>query len=210
VRVAAIFSALLNDKEATMATAQFPDVASSHFGCERAATTISFRIGHCSLGAILVAAGANGVCAALLGEDADALTDDLQRRFPHARIFRGDASLDDLAATVIAAVEDPSAGIDLKLDMRGTAFQHKVWSALRDIRLGTTASYAEVARSIGQPAAVRAVAKACAANHLAVLVPCHRVVRSDGALSGYRWGLARKRALLAREASMTQSADGAT
>ncbi len=161
---------------------------------------IRFAVGQCSLGAILVASSEAGVCAILLGDDPEALLRDLQDRFPRARLIGGDGAFEALVATVIGFVEAPALGLDLPLDVRGTAFQRRVWQALRAVPAGTTVSYAEIARRIGAPAAVRAVAGACAANPLAVAIPCHRVVRNDGALSGYRWGIARKRALLDREA----------
>jgi AraC family transcriptional regulator of adaptative response/methylated-DNA-[protein]-cysteine methyltransferase len=163
-------------------------------------TEIRFAIGQCSLGAILVARSDRGVCAILLGDDAEALAHDLQDRFPNARLLGGDASFERWVAQVVGFVEAPSIGLDLPLDVRGTAFQQRVWQALREIPAGQTASYAEIAGRIGAPKSVRAVAQACGANALAVAIPCHRVVRSDGALSGYRWGVERKRALLAREA----------
>jgi len=165
-----------------------------------AATEIRFAVGQCSLGAILVAATARGVCAILLGDDADALARDLQDRFPRARLIGGDAAFEQWVATVVGFVEAPALGLNLPLDVRGTAFQQRVWQALREIPAGSTASYAEIARRIGAPKSVRAVAQACGANRLAVAIPCHRVVRHDGALSGYRWGVERKRALLEREA----------
>ncbi len=160
---------------------------------------IRFAIGQCSLGAILVAASARGVCAIFLGDDPAALVRNLQDRFAQARLLGGDAAFETLVARVVGCVEAPALGLDLPLDIRGTAFQQRVWQALRQIPPGRTLSYAEVARAIGAPRAVRAVAGACAANALAVAIPCHRVVRSDGTLSGYRWGVERKRALLERE-----------
>ena len=163
-------------------------------------TEIRFAIGECSLGSILVARSDRGVCAILLGDDADALARDLQDRFPRATLVGGDGEFEQLVAAVVGLVEAPGIGLDLPLDVRGTAFQQRVWLALREIPAGTTASYREVAQRIGAPSAVRAVAQACAANSLAVAIPCHRVVRSDGGLSGYRWGVERKRALLAKEA----------
>jgi len=163
-------------------------------------TQIRFAIGECSLGAILVAASAQGVCAVLIGDDPDRLARDLQDRFPRAALIGGDADFERTVATVVGYVEAPGLGLDLPLDIRGTAFQQRVWQALREIPAGQTASYAEIARRIGAPKAVRAVAGACAANPLAVAIPCHRVVRNDGRLSGYRWGVERKRALLDREA----------
>ncbi|MBE0531180.1 MAG: methylated-DNA--[protein]-cysteine S-methyltransferase [Rhodospirillales bacterium] len=135
-----------------------------------------------------------------MGDDADSLVGALRRRFPAARLIEGGAQAEALAARVAGAIETPSRGLDLPLDIRGTAFQRRVWEALCEIPTGTTSSYAEIARRIGAPGAVRAVAQACAANPVAVAVPCHRVVRSDGALSGYRWGAGRKRVLLTREA----------
>ena len=161
---------------------------------------IRFAIGECSLGAILVAQSQRGVCSILFGNDPDALARDLQDRFPRANLIGGDRAFEQLVATVVGFVEAPALGLDLPLDVRGTAFQQRVWQALRDIPAGTTASYSEIAQRIGSPKAVRAVAGACAANMLAVAIPCHRVVRNDGGLSGYRWGVERKRALLAREA----------
>lgn len=164
-------------------------------------TTIRFAIGECSLGAILVAATDKGVCAILLGDEPDALVRDLQDRFDRAELIGGDGGFEDLVATAVGLVERPGQGADLPLDVRGTAFQQKVWQALREIKAGETASYLDVAQAIGAPKAVRAVAQACAANNLAIAIPCHRVVRNDGALSGYAWGVERKRALLDREAA---------
>jgi AraC family transcriptional regulator of adaptative response/methylated-DNA-[protein]-cysteine methyltransferase len=163
--------------------------------------TIRFAVGECSLGAILVAATEKGVCAIQFGDDPDALLRDLQDRFPRARLLGADAEFEQLVARVVGLVEAPTQDHDLPLDVRGTAFQQRVWQALRAIPAGSTASYAEIAARIGRPKAVRAVAQACAANALAVAIPCHRVVRTDGALSGYRWGVERKRALIAREAA---------
>ncbi|SRR5579883_351897 len=165
-----------------------------------AGARIRFAVGQCSLGAILVAASERGICAILLGDDAGALTRDLQDRFPQAELIAGDAGFERWMAQVVGFVEAPRLGLDLPLDIRGTAFQQRVWRALTEVPPGATASYAEIARKLGVPKAVRAVAQACAANQLAVAIPCHRVVRTDGALSGYRWGVERKRALLDREA----------
>jgi AraC family transcriptional regulator of adaptative response/methylated-DNA-[protein]-cysteine methyltransferase len=162
-------------------------------------TRIRFAIGQCSLGAILVASSDKGLCAILLGDDPDALARDLQDRFPKAELIGGDADYERTVATVVGFVETPRLGLDLPLDVRGTAFQERVWRALQEIPAGSRATYAEIANRIGAPRAVRAVAGACAANRLAVAIPCHRVVRTDGALSGYRWGVERKRALLERE-----------
>jgi AraC family transcriptional regulator of adaptative response/methylated-DNA-[protein]-cysteine methyltransferase len=161
---------------------------------------IRFAVGECSLGSILVASSERGVCAILLGDDPEPLTRELQDRFPRATLIGGDAEFEALVAKVVGLVEAPRLGLDLPLDVRGTAFQQRVWQALRSIPPGSTLSYTELARSIGAPRAVRAVARACAANRLAVAIPCHRVVRQDGGLSGYRWGVDRKRALLQREA----------
>ena len=160
---------------------------------------IRFAVGECSLGSILVATSEKGVCAILLGDDPDALVRDVQDRFPKANLIGGDAGFEALVARVVGFVEAPGLGLDLPLDVRGTAFQQRVWQALRAIPPGETASYADIAQRIGAPTAVRAVARACAANALAVAIPCHRVVRNDGALSGYRWGVERKRALLKKE-----------
>jgi AraC family transcriptional regulator of adaptative response/methylated-DNA-[protein]-cysteine methyltransferase len=164
-----------------------------------AGTEIRFAIGECSLGAVLVAASGRGVCAISLGDDRDGLARDLRRRFPRARIVGGDRDFERLVAKVVRFVEAPRTGLGLPLDVRGTVFQQRVWQALRRIPPGKTASYTEIAKRIGAPTAVRAVAQACAANALAVAIPCHRVVRSDGSLSAYRWGVERKRALLEKE-----------
>ncbi|NER60056.1 bifunctional DNA-binding transcriptional regulator/O6-methylguanine-DNA methyltransferase Ada [Pseudomonas sp. MAFF212428] len=160
---------------------------------------IRFAIAQCSLGAILVAQSERGVCAILLGDDAEVLLHDLQDKFPKAELIGADAGFEQLVASVLGFIEAPALGLDLPLDLRGTAFQERVWQALRAIPAGSTASYADIAQRIGAPKAVRAVAQACAANSLAVAIPCHRVVRSDGNLSGYRWGVERKKALLERE-----------
>jgi AraC family transcriptional regulator of adaptative response/methylated-DNA-[protein]-cysteine methyltransferase len=163
--------------------------------------SVRFAVGECSLGSVLVAATDKGVCAILLGDDPDALVRELQDRFPEAQLAGGDRAFERLVARVVGHVDDPSIRADLPLDIRGTAFQQRVWQALRRIPAGRTATYTELARRIGRPTAVRAVARACAANTLAVAIPCHRVVRTDGSLSGYRWGVERKRALLEREAA---------
>ena len=160
---------------------------------------LRFAIGQCSLGAILVAASGKGIAAILLGDDPEMLLRDLEGRFPQAALIGGDRKFEKVLAKAIALIEAPGARFDLPLDVRGTAFQHRVWQALREIPAGKTVSYAELAARIGMPKAVRAVAAACAANRLAVAIPCHRVVRSDQGLSGYRWGVERKRELLARE-----------
>ena len=163
-------------------------------------TEIRFAIGECSLGSILVAQSDRGVCAIFLGDDPDELARNLQDRFPRANLIGGDDEFEQLVAKVVGFVEAPGIGLDLPLDIRGTAFQQRVWQALREIPAGQTASYTDIANRIGSPNAVRAVAQACAANALAVAIPCHRVVRNDGSLSGYRWGVERKRALLEKEA----------
>jgi AraC family transcriptional regulator of adaptative response/methylated-DNA-[protein]-cysteine methyltransferase len=165
-----------------------------------AETEIRFAVGECSLGAILVAKSQRGVCAILLGDDPDSLVRDLEDRFPQAELVGGDEAFEQLVARVVGFVEAPRVGLDLPLDVRGTAFQQRVWQALREIPAGSTASYSEIAKRIGAPKSVRAVAQACGANSLAVAIPCHRVVRNDGGLSGYRWGVERKRALLEKEA----------
>jgi AraC family transcriptional regulator of adaptative response/methylated-DNA-[protein]-cysteine methyltransferase len=160
---------------------------------------IRFAVGHTSLGAIVVASSAKGIASILLGDDPDDLVRDLQARFPTARLIGGDRDYESLVARVIGFVDTPGTRLSLPLDVRGTAFQRRVWQALQEIPVGRKETYAEVARRIRLPKAVRAVAGACAANNLAVVIPCHRVVRSDGSLSGYAWGVARKRALLDRE-----------
>jgi AraC family transcriptional regulator of adaptative response/methylated-DNA-[protein]-cysteine methyltransferase len=163
-------------------------------------TKIRFAIGECSLGSILVAQSERGVCAILLGDDPNALLGNLQDKFPRADLIGADEGFERLVAKVVGFVEAPALGLELPLDVRGTAFQQRVWQALREIPVGSTASYTAIAERIGAPSSVRAVAQACAANALAVAIPCHRVVRNDGALSGYRWGVERKRVLLEREA----------
>jgi AraC family transcriptional regulator, regulatory protein of adaptative response / methylated-DNA-[protein]-cysteine methyltransferase len=162
-------------------------------------TRIRFAVGECSLGSILVAQSAKGVCAILLGDDPEALVKDLEDRFPRAELVGGDAAFERVVASVVGFVEAPALGLSLPLDVQGTAFQQRVWQALREIPAGSTASYADIAARIGAPNGARAVAQACGANPLAVAIPCHRVVRNDGALSGYRWGIDRKRTLLDRE-----------
>jgi AraC family transcriptional regulator of adaptative response/methylated-DNA-[protein]-cysteine methyltransferase len=164
-------------------------------------TDIRFAVGECSIGSVLVALSHKGVCAILLGDDPDALARDLQDRFPRANLIGADAEFEELVAKVVGFVDTPNIGLDLPLDIRGTAFQQRVWQALREIPAGTTVSYTDIARRIGEPTAVRGVAQACGANKIAVAIPCHRVLKNDGALSGYRWGVERKRALLDKEAS---------
>ena len=166
-----------------------------------AGTDIHFALGQCKLGAILVGQSPRGLCAILLGDDPQRLLEQFQDQFPQARLIGADPAFEALVAQVVGYVEAPGLGLDLPLDLRGTLFQERVWRALQQITPGETVSYAELARRIGMPSAVRAVARACAANSLAVAIPCHRVVRSDGGLSGYRWGVERKQALLALEAA---------
>ena len=174
----------------------------SQFRAGGAQTELWFAAGQCSLGAIVVAQSLRGVCAILLGDDPEVLVRDLQTRFPHARLIGGDAAFERVVSIVVGFVESPERGLSLPLDIRGTVFQQQVWNALQRIPVGSTATYREIARRIGKPASVRAVGQACGANPLAVAIPCHRVVRQDGALAGYRWGVDRKRVLLAREAKL--------
>jgi AraC family transcriptional regulator of adaptative response/methylated-DNA-[protein]-cysteine methyltransferase len=197
---AAIYDAGFNSNGRFYANAsEVLGMAPTEFREGGAGQDIRFAIRECSLGLILIAASEKGVCAILFGDNPDELRRDLQHQFPRARLIGGDKSFEDLTAKVIAFVEAPGEGLDLPLDIRGTAFQHRVWDALRRIPAGSTASYAEVARKIGKPKAVRAVARACATNRIAVAIPCHRVIGSDGSLTGYRGGIERKRVLLARE-----------
>jgi AraC family transcriptional regulator of adaptative response/methylated-DNA-[protein]-cysteine methyltransferase len=161
---------------------------------------IRFSVGGSSLGPLLVAATQHGICAVLFGKSRDALAKELAARFPRARLVAADAAFEATVAAVVDLVEHPDEVAKLPLDIRGTAFQERVWRALTEIAPGQTVTYAELAHRIGAPTAARAVARACATNRLAVLVPCHRVIGGDGSLSGYRWGVARKKALLAREA----------
>ncbi len=181
----------------------------SRYRAGGARTRIRFAIGECSLGSILVASSDCGVCAIFLGDDPDLLVRELQDRFQNADLVGGDGEFEQHIAKVIGYVESPAIGLDLPLDVRGTAFQQRVWQALREIPVGETASYSDVARRIGKPGSMRAVAGACAANPLAVAIPCHRVVRSDGGLSGYRWGVERKRALLQRERDAAMASESA-
>jgi len=171
-----------------------------------AGETIRFAVAQCSLGALLVAATSRGICCILLGDDPDALVRDLQDRFPKAELLGAEPGFERSVAQVVGLVEAPRLGLDLPLDVRGTAFQQRVWQALRQIPAGQTIGYAELAAQLGMPQGARAVAGACAANPVAVAIPCHRVVRNDGAISGYRWGVERKRTLLTREAQ--QAAGG--
>ena len=198
----AIYGAGFNSSGRFYATASdLLGMTPSDFRAGGTGAAIRFAVGQCSLGAILVAATDKGVCAITFSDDADALVRDLQDRFPKARLIGGDEKFEHLVAQVVGFVEAPAQGLDLPLDVRGTAFQQRVWQALRKIPAGTTATYSEIARRMGRPKAVRAVAQACAANGIGVAIPCHRVVRTDGSLSGYRWGVARKRALLTREST---------
>ncbi|CAB3653009.1 bifunctional transcriptional activator/DNA repair enzyme AdaA [Achromobacter kerstersii] len=161
---------------------------------------IRFAVAQCSLGALLVAASDTGICEIALDADPETLVRNLQDRFKAARLIGADAEFETWVAAVVGFVEDPSRGLDLPLDVRGTAFQRRVWEALREIPVGATATYTQVAERIGHPRAVRAVARACATNNIALAIPCHRVVRTDGSMAGYRWGIDRKRELIAREA----------
>jgi len=162
---------------------------------------IRYIIGPCTLGSVLLAGSDGGVCAILLGDDSETLTGELHDRFPTATLSHG-PELEGLLSKVVGFIEAPETSLDLPLDLGGTPFQRRVWQALRRIPCGTTASYREIAARIGSPHSLRAVARACAANSLAVAIPCHRVVRSNGDLSGYRWGVERKRTLLQREAQV--------
>ena len=166
---------------------------------EQNAETIQYAIGGCAMGLVLAARSAHGVSAVLLGEDREALCAELRGRFPAARLVEDEAGMESLVAEVSGFMDAPESGFSRELDLRGTEFQRAVWTALREIPAGHTTTYAAIARRIGRPEAVRAVAQACAANRHAVVVPCHRVVRSDGDISGYRWGVERKRELLDRE-----------
>jgi AraC family transcriptional regulator, regulatory protein of adaptative response / methylated-DNA-[protein]-cysteine methyltransferase len=160
---------------------------------------IRFGVGQCSLGALLVAATEAGICAIALGDDPATLINELQEQFPKAELVGGDRKFEQWMAKVIGFVEHPSAGLDLPLDVQGTAFQQRVWQALCKVPCGTTTTYMQIARQIGRPDAVRAVAGAIAANKIAVAIPCHRVIRTDGSLAGYRWGVERKATLLKKE-----------
>jgi AraC family transcriptional regulator, regulatory protein of adaptative response / methylated-DNA-[protein]-cysteine methyltransferase len=160
---------------------------------------LHYAIGQCSLGSVLVAGGERGICAVLLGDDPESLTGELEKRFPHTALLRRDQELAQYLSQVVGLVEVPARPLDLLIDLRGSTFQQRVWQALREIPVGTTTTYTEVATRIGAPRAVRAVARACATNPLALVVPCHRVIGKSGGLTGYRWGLERKRMLLERE-----------
>jgi AraC family transcriptional regulator of adaptative response/methylated-DNA-[protein]-cysteine methyltransferase len=198
----AIYAAGYNSNGRFYATSnQVLGMTPSTFRAGGLAAEIRFAVGESTLGSILVAQSERGICAILLGDDPERLVRELQDCFPRATLIGGDAAFERLVAQVVGFVEAPSVGLELPLDIRGTAFQQRVWQALREIPAGETASYAAVAERIGVPKSARAVAQACARNRLAVAIPCHRVVRSDGGLSGYRWGVERKRALLEREAA---------
>ncbi|MES2758357.1 MAG: bifunctional DNA-binding transcriptional regulator/O6-methylguanine-DNA methyltransferase Ada [Pseudomonadota bacterium] len=181
------------------ASSQVLGMSAKAFRAGGSGASIRFAIGACSLGAILVAATDKGICAILMGDDPELLARDLQDRFPRAELRGAEADFEATVATVVGFVESPALGFDLPLDVRGTAFQQRVWQALRAIPSGETVSYAELAERIGLPSGARAIAGACAANPVAVAIPCHRVVRQDGSISGYRWGVERKAALLKRE-----------
>ncbi|WP_229459328.1 bifunctional DNA-binding transcriptional regulator/O6-methylguanine-DNA methyltransferase Ada [Massilia cavernae] len=183
------------------ASAQVLGMAPKTFKAGGSGASIRFAIGECSLGAILVAATGKGICAILMGDDPDALARDLQDRFPNAELLGAETDFEQTVARVVGFVEAPAIGLDLPLDVRGTAFQQRVWQALREIPSGATVSYAELAARVGIPSGARAIAGACAANPVAVAIPCHRVVRNDGSISGYRWGVERKKALLERESA---------
>jgi AraC family transcriptional regulator of adaptative response/methylated-DNA-[protein]-cysteine methyltransferase len=167
----------------------------------RASSPMRYVVRPCWLGSVLVAGTDEGIAAILLGDDRDTLVGSLRSRFPDAQLIGGDQCFDDLVAEVVRFVEAPAGRFGRPLDMRGTDFERRVWLALREIPAGSTATYSEIAARIGAPHASYDVGQACASNPLAVVVPCHRVVRKDGTLAGYRWGTRRKRALLAREAA---------
>jgi AraC family transcriptional regulator of adaptative response/methylated-DNA-[protein]-cysteine methyltransferase len=160
---------------------------------------IVFSTAECILGTVLVATSESGACSILLGDDAGELARDLRQRFPHARLREAGAALAPLVSRVVAFIAHPASTPDIPLDPRGSEFQKRVWKALQDIPAGRTESYGAIAQRIGAPRSAKEVGEACAANPLAVVIPCHRVVRKDGGLAGYRWGLRRKRALLALE-----------
>lgn len=196
----AIYGAGFNSNSRYYETAdQLLGMRASNYRAGGPGAVIRFAVGQCSLGAILVAQSRKGICAILLGDDPEQIVRDLQDQFPKARLIGGDQDFEQLVAQVVGFVEAPSLGLNLPLDIRGTVFQERVWRILREIPPGATVSYAEVAERMGRPRAVRAVAQACGANKIAVAIPCHRVVRRDGDISGYRWGIGRKRELRARE-----------
>ena len=167
---------------------------------------IHFAVGECSLGSVLVASSKKGVCAILMGDDPNWLAEDLQNRFPKARLIGGDTNFEHIVAKVVGMIDAPDISPDLPLDVRGTAFQKRVWHAMCEIPLGETVSYTDIARYIGSPNSARAVARACVSNKLAVAIPCHRVIRNNGNMSGYRWGVERKRTLLSKESELKRNA----
>jgi O-6-methylguanine DNA methyltransferase len=178
----------------------FPVEVSPKIKQGAAAEEIAFSIGESALGVVLVARSADGVCAILIGSEAAELESDLARRFIDSKLVRNDRKLSNDLQKILRFIEAPSEGLNLSLDIRGTPFQLRVWEELLRIPPGSIVTYGALANRIGEPGAVRAVANACAANAIALAIPCHRVVRSNGALSGYRWGVERKRVLLAKEA----------
>lgn len=180
---------------------EFLGMTPTQFRSGGANSQVHFAIGQCSLGAILVAMSPRGVVAITLGDNPAPLIEDFQERYPAASLIAGDAAFESHIATIIAYVEAPTLGLDLPLDIQGTAFQLRVWQALQQIPIGATRTYSEIAIAIGAPKSARAVARACASNKIALAIPCHRVIRQDGGISGYRWGVERKRAILTREAS---------
>ena len=177
----------------------FPVEVSPKIKQGAAAEEIAFSIGESALGVVLVARSADGVCAILIGSEAAELESDLARRFIDSKLVRNDRKLSNDLQKILRFIEAPSEGLNLSLDIRGTPFQLRVWEELLRIPPGSIVTYGALANRIGEPGAVRAVANACAANAIALAIPCHRVVRSNGTLSGYRWGVERKRALLAKE-----------
>jgi AraC family transcriptional regulator, regulatory protein of adaptative response / methylated-DNA-[protein]-cysteine methyltransferase len=188
-----------DDAWAAFAGDELPSTGTPSDAASETGNLVRFAVGTCSLGMILVATTTGRVRAILFGDDPERLTRDLRERFPEARLIGAEDELEQLVGKVVGFVEAPAAGLDLPLDLRGTAFQLRVWQALREIPAGLTASYSDIAERIGAPKEAYAVGEACAANMIAVAIPCHRVVRKDGGLAGYRWGLWRKRALLRRE-----------
>jgi AraC family transcriptional regulator of adaptative response/methylated-DNA-[protein]-cysteine methyltransferase len=168
----------------------------------RAAATIGFAVAPCSLGFVIIAVSEQLIRSIMVGDDPEMLVSDLQNQFPNDAIEVADKD-EGLVAQVVDLIDRPEQAAELPLDIRGTEFQMRVWNALKNIPAGTTVSYASLAKQIGAPHEVRAVAQACAANPLAVAIPCHRAVQANGELTGYRWGVERKRALLEREAMST-------
>jgi AraC family transcriptional regulator, regulatory protein of adaptative response / methylated-DNA-[protein]-cysteine methyltransferase len=196
MRMGECFLSLLDDRGGQAVAAERDRIKAA---TDDVGLAIRFALGECSLGSVLVAATEAGICAILLGDSRAALLRDLEDRFPQAELVGGGEALAPVVADVVGFIEAPAQGLDLPLDPCGTAFQRRVWQALREIPAGSTASYSEIAEHIGAPGEAYAVGEACAANMIAVAVPCHRVVRKDGTLAGYRWGFRRKRALLKRE-----------